>query len=306
MKKNNYKYSLIISVFALSVITGLSGCVTVTDMNNLRMEMRQNKSQLTKKMETLDEQISQTQNSISSEIKKSNTPVQTRQANLWAEVNSLKIDMSKIQGSLDSLTLKINEMNGGNSNSTISLRELSQQVNLMRMALESQLDLDLDLIKPQAEKKHPAAVSATVSQATGIAAVLETPAKKKAVIDPAQALYDKALESFRSREYKKAIADWSEFTKTFPTHELVPNSLFWEGECYYQLHDYPNAALKYQVVIAKYPKNNKYKSAMLKQGICLIKLGKTKSGKYILEDLIKKAPSSAEAKRAKEVISSIK
>ncbi|SME94379.1 tol-pal system protein YbgF [Desulfovibrio gilichinskyi] len=304
--KNNYKNCLAISILTLSVITGLGGCVTTVDMDNLRMEMRQSRSQVNKKIETLDQQINQTENSIRNEIKEFNTPVQTRQANLWAEVNSLKIDMSKIQGSLDSLNLKIQGITGGASNSTISFRELSQQVNLMRMALESQLDMDLDLIKPQAEKAHPAAVSATVSQATGLAAVLETPAKKETSIDPAQALYDKALESFKAREYKKAIADWSEFSKTFPTNELVPNSLFWEGECYYQLNDYPNAALKYQVVIAKYPKNNKYKSAMLKQGICLIKLGKTKSGKYILEDLIKKAPSSAEAKRAKEVISSIK
>lgn len=306
MKKNNYKYCLAISILTLSVISGLSGCVTTNDMNNLRMEMRQNRSQLTKKIDTLDQQISQTESSIRNEIKESNTPVQTRQANLWAEVNSLKIDMSKMKGSLDSLTLKFQEINGGASNSTTSLRELSQQVNLMRMALESQLDMDLNLIKPQAEKKHPAAVSATVSQATGIAAVLENPAKKETPVDPAQALYNKALESFKAREYKKAISDWSEFSKTFPKNDLVPNALFWEGECYYQLKDYPNAALKYQVVIAKYSKSNKYKSAMLKQGICLIKLGKTISGKYILEDLIKKAPSSAEAKRAKEMISTIK
>ncbi|SDL20918.1 tol-pal system protein YbgF [Maridesulfovibrio ferrireducens] len=306
MKKNNFIHRLLISILTLSVITGMSGCVTTSDMESLRMEVRQNRSQLNKKIDSLDQQMDQADKSIRNEIKTSNNPMQTRQANIWVEVNSLKMDVAKLQGSLDSLTLTVQEINGGDSNSTISLRELSQQFSHMRMALESQLDMDLNLIKPHNEKKHPASVSATISQATGIAAVLASSTKKEKTADPAQALYNKALESFKAREYKKAIVDWSEFTKTFPKNSLVPNSIFWEGECYYQLKDYPNAALKYQVVIAKYPSSNKFKSAMLKQGICLIKLGKTKSGKYILEDLVKKAPESAEAKRAKDVIKNLK
>ncbi|MBI9111437.1 tol-pal system protein YbgF [Maridesulfovibrio ferrireducens] len=306
MKKNNFIHRLLISILTLSVITGIGGCVTTSDMESLRMEVRQNRSQLNKKIDTLDQQMDQADKSIRNEIKTSNNPMQTRQANIWAEVNSLKMDVAKLQGSLDSLTLTVQEINGGDSNSTISLRELSQQFSHMRMALESQLDMDLNLIKPHNEMKRPASVSATISQPTGIAAVLASPAKTDKTADPAQALYNKALESFKAREYKKAIVDWAEFTKNFPKNSLVPNSIFWEGECYYQLKDYPNAALKYQVVIAKYPSSNKFKSAMLKQGICLIKLGKTKSGKYILEDLIKKAPESAEAKRAKEVIKNLK
>ncbi len=309
MKKNNFKKSLISGAFILTAVVGvagLSGCVTTSDMDSLRLEVRQSRSQLNKKIDTLDQQMSQADTSIRDEIKTSNTPVQSRQANLWAEVKTLKTEVAKMQGTLDTLAVSMYELNGGDSNSTVSLNELTQQFYAMRMALESQLDMNLDLIEPHPEdiNKYNKSVSATAP--AGIAAVVIPTVNKEEPADPAKALYNKALELFKAREYKKAIVDWSEFSKTFPKNSLVPNAIFWEGECYYQLKDFPNAALKYQVIIGKYPKSNKYKSALLKQGLSLIKLGKTKSGKYILEDLVKKAPDSLEAKRAKQYLKNIK
>ncbi|WP_031484078.1 tol-pal system protein YbgF [Maridesulfovibrio frigidus] len=311
MKKNSFKKSLISGVLILIAavgLAGLSGCVTTSDMDSLRLEVRQSRSQLNKKIDTLDQQMNQADTSIRDEIKTSSTPVQNRQANIWAEVNTLKIEVAKIQGSLDTLATSMYDLNGGDSNSTVSLNELTQQFYAMRMALESQLDMNLDLIQPhpETENKYHKAVSATTPAPVGIAAVVTPVVKKEAPADPAKALYNKALELFKVREYKKAIVDWSEFTKAFPKNSLVPNAIFWKGECYYQLKDYPNAALKYQVIIGKYPKSNKYNSAMLKQGLSLIKLGKTKSGKYILEDLVKKAPDSLEAKRAKQYLKNLK
>ncbi|OEU67523.1 MAG: tol-pal system protein YbgF [Desulfovibrio sp. S3730MH75] len=308
MKKNSFKKSLISGALILTTavgLAGLSGCVTTSDMDSLRLEVRQSRSQLNKKIDTLDQQMNQADTSIRDEIKTSNTPVQTRQANLWAEVNALKTEVAMLQGSIDTLVDSDGNVASGASNSTVTLAGLSKQLEYMRMTLESQLALDLSMVDEIAVAKVGAETAVSNATLAGVAAVV-APVKKEIPTDPAKALYNRALESFKAREYKKAIADWSEFTKTFPKNSLVPNSIFWEGECYYQLKDYPNAALKYQGVIGKYPKSNKYKSSLLKQGISLIKLGKTKSGKYILEDLAKKFSDSAEGKRAKEYLKSIK
>ena len=99
-------------------------------------------------------------------------------------------------------------------------------------------------------------------------------------------------------KYKQAQTTWAEFVKGFPKDPLVPNAIFWQGECFFQLQDYANAVLTYQKVIEEHSKSNKYRPALLKQGISFYKLKKDQAGKLVLEDLIKKYPDSAEAKRA--------
>ncbi|TIH12172.1 tol-pal system protein YbgF [Marinifilum sp. JC120] len=306
--KNNMKKSLIAALIAFPLATGLNGCVTTSDMDKMRLELRQTRTQLNKKIDNVDQQVAADNVALREEIKNSSSPVQTQQANMYAEVNALKMQVAKLQGTVNTMSQSVSRLDAGDSNSTVSLEDLSQKVENMRLALESQLAIDLGLIKAQApkDKATQEAVDKTAVAIGGIAAVVAPEPKKVESADPAQALYDKGLALFKERKYKDAIRDMAEFTKTFPKHKLVPNAIFWEGECYYQLKDYANAALKYQVVIAKHSKSNKYRPALLKQGLCLIKLGKTKSGRYILEDLIKKAPDSAEAKRAKSIIKNLK
>ena len=302
----NLKKIYLLAVLTLAMLSGLNGCVTTSDMDNLRMELRQTKGQLERKIDGLDQEMNKADSIIRDEIKESNSPVQNRQANIWAEVKNLKTEVAKLQGTVDSFAMSIGEINR-ESNSTISLTDLARQFSLLRMELESQLNIKLDLQERNEinKQKVTSQVATSTGNSTGTTPEIQVH-HAKPTTDPAQALYNKALESFKKRKYNEAIRDWSEFTGAFPGHSLLPNALFWEGESYYQLGDYPNAALKYQIVIGKYPKSNKYRSSLLKQGICLIKLGKTKSGKYILEDLIKKAPDSAEAKRAKKYLNVVK
>ncbi|WP_319759952.1 tol-pal system protein YbgF [Maridesulfovibrio sp.] len=306
--KNNMKKSIIAALIAFPLATGLNGCVTASDMDKVRMELRQTRSQLNQKIDTLDQQTKADNTALREEIKKSSSPVQTQQANMYAEVNALKMQVAKLQGTVITMSDSLHRLDAEDSNGTVSLEDLTKRVENMRLALESQLAIDLGLIKaqPNKSKKTQAAIANATEAVGGITLVVAPEPKKAEPVDPAQALYDKGLDSFKASKYEAAIRDMAEFTKTFTKHKLVPNAIFWEGECYYQLKDYANAALKYQVVIAKHSKSNKYRPALLKQGLSLIKLGKTKSGRYILEDLIKKAPNSAEAKRAKTIIKNLK
>jgi tol-pal system protein YbgF len=113
-----------------------------------------------------------------------------------------------------------------------------------------------------------------------------------------QGLYQQALESFYTMKYQQAQSTWAEFVKGFPRDPLVPNAIFWQGECFFQMQDYANAVLTYQKVIEEHGNSNKYAAALLKQGISFFKLKKDQAGKLVLAKLIKKYPQSAEAKRA--------
>lgn len=150
--------------------------------------------------------------------------------------------------------------------------------------------------------QQPAAQPAAEADAAAPAA--EEPAKAPATVnaEAASTLYKSARAAFEARDYRQGIALWDEFVTTFSEHKLVPNALFWQGECYYQMKDYARAVLKYQVVIDKYQKSTKYPTSLLKQGISFMRLGRVKAGKLLLADVAKKFPKTAEGKRADAIL----
>ncbi len=134
----------------------------------------------------------------------------------------------------------------------------------------------------------------------------QAPAAAPAQAVSEQQLYDAAFQAFNERRYKDAVRMWEDFEKAFPKHNLLANSVFWQGESHYQMNDYGRAILAYQRVIDQHPKSDKYPSALLKQGISFVRMGKSEPGKVRLEELIKKFPKSPEAERAKKAIAEIK
>jgi tol-pal system protein YbgF len=111
-------------------------------------------------------------------------------------------------------------------------------------------------------------------------------------------LYEQALEEFNKPDYQKALSLWVELTGNFPEHKMASNAYFWQGEAFYQMQDFENAVLEYNKVIKEYPGSNKYPAALLKCGLSCFALNKSAEGKLRLDELIKKFPDRAEAKRA--------
>lgn len=305
--KHKLGYKTISALF-MAIMLASSGCVTTSDYNALQREIQQTRTRLNKKIDDIDSKNTASNANLAQKLEATDS-IRSQQADLSADVGTIKREVAKLKGMIDSMSMSMSHFSNGNStgNRTETLDELSNKIKVMQLALESQLAIDFDTIKLKVDKKKNVeknkATSSTVS--AGIAAVV-SPEKKEAPVDPAKKLYDQALGKFTDHNYKEAIRNWAEFIKNFPQNSLVPNSIFWQGECYYQLGDFANAALKYQDVIAKYPKSTKLRQAMLKQGISLVKLNKIKPGKYILNDLIKKAPQSTEAKRAKIYLENLK
>jgi tol-pal system protein YbgF len=214
--------------------------------------------------------------------------VQAKQADIWAEVEGLKTEVAAMKGQLDTLNMRVG------SQGSQEVADLNERLKAVELALETQFAVDLG--------KGAKAAAAAPSPAPAQAANQPAQAEAAAPQDPADALYAKGLNAFKERKYDEARRDFAEFTTTFKKHALVPNAVFWQGECYYQMGDYAKAVLAYQDVIDKYKDSPKYRSAMLKQGISFYKLGKDKPGKIILQELIDKNPGTAEANRAKQFL----
>ncbi len=120
--------------------------------------------------------------------------------------------------------------------------------------------------------------------------------------NPADAVYAKGLASFNAKQYQQALGIFQEFARNFKTSPLMPNALFWTGECYFQLGDFANAALAYQEVVEKYPKSAKHADALFKRGVAFQKLGNAGAAKLSFKEVIEKYPDSAFAARAKTMM----
>ena len=289
------KKFLIVLIFALT-----ASCVKTADYDTLRLKVRnqeQRLANLQKKQTTAQEQM---------------TSVQPAQADLWAEVKEMRGVLATLEGRLDSMDRQTRAIAESSSNATAALSTLTREMNDLQFLFNqavAQLALTLEPT-PTASQTAPSGPAGPVG-ATGTAgatakAAEKPSAPKQAKADPAKTLYDQAFQEFKARNYIIARSMWEEFEKSFPKHKLIPNALFWQGECYYQVGKYDEAILRYQSVIEQHPKSDKYPAALLKQGVSFIRTGKKKPGAYLLEELIKRFPKAPEARQAKYYLKKLK
>ncbi|MFI5324516.1 MAG: tetratricopeptide repeat protein, partial [Thermodesulfobacteriota bacterium] len=86
----------------------------------------------------------------------------------------------------------------------------------------------------------------------------------------------------------------------------VPTSdLYHRAADLYDQGQYLNAILAYQVFIDTYPNDSKVADAYLKQGLSLVKIGRTDGAKFFFKTLIDRFPDSSEADIARREMEKI-
>ena len=291
-------------VLALGLAALLSGCATKSDLDTLQNQAYRDRQESRRTIQKLEEQLTQTQEELREEIQKSTSPVQAKQANTWAELESMRMQVAKLQEKLDTLSVRFNAMTNSAAGGP-SLIDVASDVQNIKTALQSQFGMDLG--NAAASAAPTAETPALAAQAKAAPkAEAPKPATSKdhdpAKVDTADALFAKADASFKARKYEDARQYYSEFATNFKKHPKTSEAVYWVGECALNLQDYGKAVLAYQEVIERFPKSTKYKSAVLKQGMAFFKIGKDKAGKAVLEDLIARFPSSPEAISAKKFL----
>lgn len=291
-------------VLALSLAALLSGCATKSDLDTLQNQAYRDRQESRRTVQKLEEQLTQTQEELREEIQKSTSPVQARQANTWAELEAMRVQVAKLQEKLDTLTVKFNAMTNSAAGGP-SLMDVATDVQNIKTALQSQFGMDLGGAAAAAPAADAQAQASKVAPKADPAAKPAANAAKEhdpAKVDTAEALFAKADASFKAKKYEDARQYYSEFATNFKKHPKTSEAVYWVGECAFNLQDYGKAVLAYQEVIERFPKSSKYKSAVLKQGMAFFKIGKDKAGKAVLEDLIARFPSSPEAVSAKKFL----
>ncbi len=211
------------------------------------------------------------------------------QAEMWSQMQTMRQDLNAVQGKIDDLQRQSSGEGGG------ELAQLRDRVNRQEAVLR-QMGSQFAINTSSLDGGGGGGSSAPTSAGSEPAKATNAP------VDTATALYDSSIKLYDQRKYKESAAAFKDFSTTFPKHKMAGNARFWEGESYFEMKDYPRAALAYQEVIEKFPGSSKVQAAMLKQGLALQNAGKKDAAKERLNDLIKRYPGSPEASRAKQFL----
>lgn len=132
-----------------------------------------------------------------------------------------------------------------------------------------------------------------------------TPALSNVGVDPKQ-LYDNAFLDFRRGKYDLAIAGFDEFLATFPSSELAPNCHFWIAESFSNKGGGDSAISRYQYVAENFPKSEKAPTSLFKAAQEFEKRGNEASAAKNYNAILERYSGSAEARRAKDRLASLR
>ncbi len=114
--------------------------------------------------------------------------------------------------------------------------------------------------------------------------------------------------------YRDARTAWSDgnvdvcidrfrnFLQTYPSSSYAENASYWMADCYFKRGDFKTAVLRFDDVVARYPKGTRAPDALYRQGEALLRLGPGygKAAGKAFERVVKEYPDSARAPEARK------
>jgi tol-pal system protein YbgF len=116
---------------------------------------------------------------------------------------------------------------------------------------------------------------------------------------PAQKLYDTARGDYQGGKYDLAIQEFADYLKYYGNTDLAPNAQFYIAMIHYGQKNYDDAVKEFDMVLEKYPDNNKTAEALLYKGRALVKMpGHKTDGASEFMEVIRRFPKTDEAVQA--------
>ena len=176
-------------------------------------------------------------------------------------VQTLDERVAKLEKRLSSDTLmemlkRMEQLQGDVAKMRGKMEELSHEVETLK---KQQKDMYLDLEQRLQSSPSPQPSidgAAPVEGQTPAAAPPPlanpvpngTPRSVAAAAPPAvpvgrQEAYDKAFNLLKEGKYPESVRSFKSFLSTYPSGEYVDNAIYWMGEAYYVLRDFPASAI---------------------------------------------------------------
>jgi tol-pal system protein YbgF len=219
--------------------------------------------------------------------------LQQNQASQAARYQALERDQQTLTGRLEEakhLTDRVRQDQEQVQKTSAAIAALDNRLRQMEQELSG-------LRQRAAAPQPPAQPGATAPQATQprpapTAAAAPTPQQ-------AEAIYREGFDFMNRGEYAKARDRFQAFLKAAPSSEFAEGAMYAIAETYYREKDYENAILKYEELVARFPKGRRVPAALLYQGLAFKELGAPKDARALLEKVVQAYPNSTEATLAR-------
>ena len=271
-----------IPVLCIVALALLAGCSTVEQ----------------KDFVALQAQVYQNQRKLN-ELEKKITAARKPQAELTAEVTSLRMDLAKVRGQVEEAGHALGSM----PNAQALAAEMDEKNTKSREDLEKRL---AQLEAYLGVKKGGGPLPAKAHQAVKPKQDADKPAPRQAAPATDKETYNLGYRLYKQKSYQAARDRFQEVLDKHPKSRYRASAQFWIGETFYAQKKYEEAILSYNQVIKRYGKSSKTPSALLKQGLAFRALGDKRTAKIVLNKLIKSYPKSSQARAARKYLESLK
>ena len=112
-------------------------------------------------------------------------------------------------------------------------------------------------------------------------------------------LYQNAYRDKLGGKNDLALQEFNDYLKYYGDAPLAPAAQFWVGSILFDQGDFDNAVKAFDLVLEKYPANNKTPDALYMKGRTLVKLDRRNDGVKEFRELIRRYPGSDAATKAK-------
>ena len=116
--------------------------------------------------------------------------------------------------------------------------------------------------------------------------------------------YRAAFAAWQRNDTDACIDQFRQFLQSHPASIYADDSAYWMADCYFKKGDFKTAVLRFDDVVARYPKGNKAADALYRHGESLVRLGPgySKAARRAFERVIEEYPDSPRAAEAKRQI----
>ncbi len=200
---------------------------------------------------------------------------------------NLRDQTEKVATPVLGLSTRLNEMGG-------ELRTVGQAVGDLT-ALMNRLQVQLTDINNAIKviQQPPSAPPAQSGQPGQPAAASDVPPM------PAETMYNAARQDYVGGKYDLAVQEFADYLKYYGNTAYAPNAQFYIAMIHFVQANYETAVKEFDMVLEKYPDNNKTADSLLNKGLALVKMpGRKTDGANEFMEVIRRYPKSDQSVQA--------
>ena len=200
---------------------------------------------------------------------------------------NLRDQTEKIATPVVGLSTRLNEVSGDVRTLSQAVSDLTALMNRMQAQLT---DINNAIKVMQAPPVPPPAQAGQPGQP---AAANDVPPMQ------AEAMYNAARQDYVGGKYDLAIQEFADYLKYYGNTGFAPNAQFYIAMIHFVQANYETAVKEFDMVLEKYPENNKSADALLYKGRALVKMpGHKTDGASEFMEVIKRYPKSDQSVQA--------